>query len=232
MIIINPPSETSAPIIIALISLIGSFWAIYTQYENSKKYKNYGLFIDKKHSAYQKLWKLLILAVSAVKGQRGLKSRIPLESIDLVDFSEYLTKLNISNKDKTDWLTKYNIARSDSEKKSLNKEWFNLLSNIEIYSASPVINDLNNYLVLNQIYLDENLEKDISTSIKLLREVAVTREYPASDPKEMSKDRVEVNKKLELVDKLCDKILKEMQKELVGDNKGYNIFRHIFNTKL
>ena len=230
MVIINPPSEIGAPIIIAVISLIGSFLAIYAQYENSKKYKNYGLYIDKKHAAYQKLWKLLILAVSAVKGQRGLKQYPEFESLNKDDIVDYLSKIGVGSKDIQDWVNLCSTA-SKVNRKKLNSDWTTYLGKLDIFKANPTINKLNNSLVLNQIYLDESLENDISMSIKLLREVAVTREYPANDPKEMSKDRSEVNKNLELVDKLCDNILKEMQKELTGENKDYNILRHIFNTK-
>ena len=65
-----------------IVSLIVSFISQKSlnekQFKEKQIFKNYELYIDKKHEAYLKLWANLIEAISAVNNQRGLKELMPL----------------------------------------------------------------------------------------------------------------------------------------------------------
>jgi len=207
-----------------IVSLIVSFISQKSlnekQFKEKQIFKKYELYIDKKHEAYLKLWANLIEAISAVNNQRGLKELMPLGEMDKNDFRQKLTKLPLTNKQKTDWIEKFDEFEKNSKdrKKQNEAEWLNLLGRVDVIAAIPIINNANYNLVLYQPFINYELDKKYEKALSLLRETALIREIPSTNSQEMKHDRKKVSQNLQEVETIKEKILIDMRKELASGN--------------
>jgi len=205
-----------------IISLIVSFITQKSiadrQYQHSKEIKNYELYINKKHTVYLDLWSNLIKCIALVNNQRGLKERIPLEEMNKKDFRYKLNNLPLNDKQRKDWLLKLEKFQSatNSNKSLINKEWFQLLSKVDVISAKPFIEKTKYEYTLNQPFLSKDLDNYFNSVLFLLLEIAIIREIPSEEIGAMKEDRQKVENNMKLIEKYQNNILKSMRLELVN----------------
>lgn len=207
-------------IISGLIAIIVSY---FSNLFFKKIIKNYELYINKKHSVYLDLWSSLAEAINAVNSQRGPKKRIPLEEMNLKDLKEEMAKLQLTNKQKDKWLEKFNEYQSGTRKlkKLTEKDWYDLLSKIDVISALPSVNKLKHEYIFNQPFLSEELDKLYASAISLLKEIAIVREYQSNTPEERKEDRLKVDKNFKKIEQVRKEILSNIREELASGK--YNI---------
>lgn len=118
------------------------------------------LLINKKHEVYARLLELVRIAHGAVANLHGISFQRTYEECDEEDLAEVLKEYKVPNGEAQKILQLFRSGREDGKPASVNPgldEWKKYKRVLDIGTANGNVTDANNYWVINELYMSEEV---------------------------------------------------------------------------
>lgn len=122
--------------------------------EQSKLFKNFELFTQKRHECYPELYKLFEIANGQIRQLRGIRRTLTFQNVSATDIESFMREISFTNYDVESILQNW-----DTNKPVALQKLNNRLRRIEYEEAWSKYNEANDYFFYNQIYLSDDVER-------------------------------------------------------------------------
>lgn len=121
--------------------------------EQNQQYKNYELFIEKRHESYPELFKLIELSNGYIRRLRGFRRLLTFDNVSKLDIETYMNEKLFTNYDIQKILQIWDTNRIEAIQ-TLNHR----LRKVEYEEAFEKYIEAADYYFFNQLYLSESVE--------------------------------------------------------------------------
>lgn len=125
--------------------------------EQNQLFKNFELFIQKRHECYPELYKLFEIANGQIRQLRGNRRRLTFQNSSATDIENFMRERSFTNYD-----LEFILQNWDNNKPAALQILDNRLRRIEYEDASSKYIEANDYFFFNQIYLSDEVERIVN----------------------------------------------------------------------
>ncbi|ARU61867.1 hypothetical protein CBW65_13125 [Tumebacillus avium] len=180
-----------------------------TKFDFQRRIQDFSLFTSKKHEAYQELYKLILIANGKVLSfSGGFKSELSFEEFSKEDLEKYMTdKKVVSGK------MKYLLEMLESNRRKAIKEMKEYILMIDFQKAWHSINEARNLLLINELYLSDEVSKSSKDVLNIIDQLLYY--YESRDKEDVKNIQIlELQRPGQL-----DRLKTLMREELAGISK-------------
>lgn len=143
------------------------------KFDYQRKIQDFGLYTTKRHEAYAEVYKLVLIAYGKVTDLRGLRRVLSFEDYDSEDIKKYLEEKKIPTRKITEIVGKWDVDREIAVKEIRGYEKLRFFQ-----EARNDYAEARNYLYLNELYMADEIVKDVGNVLERLGKLLINYEYP------------------------------------------------------